>query len=66
MSRAWISVDSQEALLDAVADISHDAYDEGLSTDEIVVTLQRVEDEIINREELDRRADEIDEQEGAA
>jgi hypothetical protein len=66
MNRSWISVDSREALLDAVADISHDAYDEGLSTDEIVVTLQRVEDEIIDREELDRRADEIDEQEGAA
>lgn len=60
MSRSWYSVDSREELLDAVADLSHDAYDNGLSTDEIIVTLQRVEDEVMNREELDRRADEME------
>ena len=54
------SIDSSEDLLDRVADLSHDAYDCGLSTDEIVVTLKEVQDEIISREELDRRADELE------
>ena len=54
------SIDSSEDLLDRVADLSHDAYDSGLSTDEIIVILQNVEDEIISREELDRRAEELE------
>jgi hypothetical protein len=60
MSRSWYSVDSREELLDAVADISHDAYDNGLSTDEIIVTLETVQNEVMNREELDRRVDEME------
>jgi hypothetical protein len=54
------SIDSSEDLLDRVADLSHDAYDNGLSTDEIIVVLQDVEDEIISRELSERRAEELE------